>query len=279
MDHLNKIADNIRQLFIARNESVQPETDTAEAPRLPKGEKLSVCTDCILIAFLAYGHTYEATFYTDGLGLLYDDLRNPKGEADAGFTHDLNLRELRQSLHGDALRERLEEYFWREVNPKLEQPLVKDQSDLEKYELEFVTGSREEFERLIQLFILTEPDEDVLASSSFTIVIRCGAREDADIDNPEPHLLDWYYNSDRMRALVNLALKEHYPRGYRYEWNDGAVDRLWGYALRADELEFELDYDVPARKRMAARAELREWLLARGQNPADYGLDDWEKIT
>jgi hypothetical protein len=276
MEHFNKIADNLRQLLGEKSNNEQVANVPDIAPRLGKGEKKSVRDDCILIAFYAYGHDYEAVFYKDGLGLLYDDTRHPNGEADAGFSHELNLTKLAQTMPGNALRDYLEGYFWREVNPNLEHPLVKDQNDLEKYELEFVAGSQEEFERLINLFILTEPEDDMLNSGEDEIRIICGSREHEDVDDPEPHLT-WGYRSERMDKLINLALKEHYPRGYRYEWSDGPADRLWGYSLRVDELKYELNYFPPAREKMAARAELRHWLTERGYNPSDYGLD-WEQV-
>lgn len=210
-------------------------------------------------------------FLADGTGRLVDHY---DWEGDQ-FKHDLNLAELVSQFDSQAaLEDYLTDYFWQQINPKLDDPLLRDYSDLDGHELEFVKGNQAEFDHLMHLFILTEPGLE--KADEREVVIESASQED------EPHLeKEWGYASERLERLVKLALAEHRPYGYSYEYNDERGNRRSGYSLSPAYLTYDLDELIqsPAREKMASRSELRQWLIARSQLPQEFGLEEWEKIV
>ncbi len=211
---------------------------------------------------------YTAVYREDGFGSLYSEWN------DEPFRHKLDLTKVGADYPQKAAREQfLTDYFWREVNPVLDNPFLVTYADLDSHELEFVAGTPAEFNRLMRLFMLTEPELE--KSGQEEVNVRCAA------ENQEPQLNEgWGYFSPRLDSLVKLALLEHRPYGYNYEYNDQQGDRRSGYSLSPTVLSYELaDFiQAAAREKMNARRELREWLVARQHDPAQFGLESWEKI-
>ena len=214
---------------------------------------------------------YHIVLRSDGTGSLFEE----EWESDT-FNHDLDLATIQQAYpNAEARQEYLNEWFWENINSELDDPFLSDFGELDSHELTFVSGRAEEFERLMHLFLLTEPNLDKASQSE--VMIDCAT-------NNDPAHLEretWYYSSDRLEKLVKLALVEHRPFGYKYEYNDQRGDRHSGYSLYPAHLEYDLNEirQSAARERMNARRELREWLTARGHDPDAYDLQEWEKIV
>lgn len=237
-------------------------------------------------------NSYEVLFVRDGSGCINPQ---PSGcnEWDS-FKHKLDLEALEiQFKQPTNLGSYLTQYFWQEINPKLENPMLDDDYySLEIHELESVNGSRENFDHLMRLFILTEPDLENDQNRWQEVVVKSAAKvehhrpyytdEDMSEFNGKPHLQkEWSYYTERLNKLVDLALREHRPYGFHYEYNDNGSGRRSCYDLEPEELTYDLEefYQVSARERMNARYELSKWLISKGQHPNDYALDGWEKIT
>jgi hypothetical protein len=230
---------------------------------------------------------YAITYTADGTGKVF----SYEYQDDDPFRHDLDLAQIRAVNQGEAaLQNFLVDHFWSVINPGLNDPLIRDYDELDGYELEFQKGNQVEFDRLVRLFILTEPNiekhagDEVLISAAapeddYYRYYDYGATVPAEKES-SPSLLNWAYYSERLSNLVKLTLKEHYPFGYVYEYNDQAYDRFSGYSMLPVRLEYKIGetLQISAREKMAARHELAQWLVARGENPANYGLD-WEKIV
>jgi hypothetical protein len=235
-------------------------------------------------------NSYEVLFGPDGRGCI-DPLPSGCNKWDL-FTHKLNLAELEEQFRQPKdLHNYLSGYFWQEINPKLENPILDDDYySLEIHELEFVNGNRENFDHLMQLFILTEPDLENNQNRRQEVVVKSGAKvepspyssdEDRSKFKGEPHLQkEWSYYTERLNKLVDLALQEHRPYGFHYEYNDNGSGRRSCYDLEPEELTYDPEefYQVSARERMNAHHELSKWLISKGQNPTDFALDRWEKI-
>src|SRR4030095_11932233 len=76
---------------------------------------------------------------------------------------------------------------------------------------------------------------------------------------------------DRLEALAEIALSENRPVGWTWEYNDGAYNRRSGYDEFAESLTWnigEIIEQAPAREKMAARRDLREWLEGRAHDMA-----------
>jgi hypothetical protein len=212
----------------------------------------------------------QVIFRADGLGIIKED------SWFEFFDHNLNLDEVRQECEGDAdaIDDHLSQYFFDEVSEMLEDPFFDpDGSDCP---IEFDCGSEEELERLMKLFILTEP----------AIETRDGeeVRLYAALEDEEPYLdSEGCYCTQRLEALTEIALAENRPVGWTWEYNDGAYNRRSGYSQSPECFTWQIGdvlEEASARERMAARRELRLYLEKRGHTLAEFdALAEVEKAA
>jgi len=198
----------------------------------------------------------KVVFRADGVGVIKDDSWYEF------FEHDLSLEEVRRDCEGDkdAIDDFLRDHFHEHISQQMEDPFF-DPSG-EDCELYFETGSQYELERLMKLFILTEPDVEAPEDEEVRLY--------AAMDGTEPRLESSdCYHSERLEALAEIALSENRPVGWTWEYNDGAYNRRSGYDVFAGSLTWnigEILEQAPAREKMAARCDLRKWLEARGHD-------------
>jgi hypothetical protein len=209
-------------------------------------------------------------FRADGFGVIKED------SWFEFFDHELNLDEVRRECEGDAdaIDDHLSEYFFNEVSETLEDPFF-DPSDAD-CAVEFDCGSEEELDRLMKLFILTEPGIETPDGEE--------ARLYAALDDEEPYLdSDGCYWTPRLEALTEIALAENRPVGWTWEYNDGAYNRRSGYSQSPECFTWQIGdilEEASARKRMAARRELRLYLERRGHTLAEFdALAEAEKAA
>ena len=199
-------------------------------------------------------------FRADGIGVIKEDSWYEF------FEHDLNPEEVGRDCEGDedAINDFLRDHFNEHISPQMEDPLF-DPSG-EDCELYFETGSQDELERLMKLFILTEPDIEAYEDEEVRLY--------AAMEESDPHLeCSDGYHSERLEALADIALSENRPVGWTWEYNDGAYNRRSGYDMFAESLTWnigEIIEQAPAREKMAARRDLRKWLEARGHDMACF---------
>jgi hypothetical protein len=197
--------------------------------------------------------SFHVIFRADGIGVIKEDSWYEF------FEHSLDLEEVRCDYENDrdAIEDFLRAYFDEHIGPQMEDPFF-DPSG-EDCELYFETGSQDELERLMKLFILTEPEIEACEDEEVRLY---AAKEDTD-----PHLdrSDGYF-SERLEALADIALSENRPVGWTWEYNDGAYNRRSGYDVFAECLTWnigEILEQAPTRDKMAARRDIRKWLEAR----------------
>ena len=199
-------------------------------------------------------------FRADGIGIIKEDSWYEF------FEHELDLEEVRRESEGDedAISDSLQDHFHEQIGPQMEDPFFDSSS--EDCALYFEIGSETELERLMKLFILTEPgieaqeDEEVRLYAAMEGTDPCLGDEDC-------------YCSERLNQLAEIALSENRPVGWSFEYNDGAVNRRSGYSEQAECLTWnigEILEESSARERMAARRELRKYLEARGRDLARF---------
>jgi hypothetical protein len=182
------------------------------------------------------------------------------------FEHDLDLKEVRRDCEDDddAIDDLLRDHFHEQVSQQMEDPFF-DPSG-EDCELYFETGSQGELERLMRLFILTEPTIEAHEEEEVRLY--------AAMEETEPHLEHSdSYHSERLEALADIALSENRPVGWTWEYNDGAYNRRSGYDEFAESLTWNIGEVLersPAREKMAARRDLRAWLESRGLDMARF---------
>ncbi|HEY7184008.1 MAG TPA: hypothetical protein VIC84_21425 [Blastocatellia bacterium] len=224
-----------------------------------------------LAATIGFGsESFEVVFRADGIGVIKEDSWYEF------FEHELDLEEVKRDCEDDrdAINDFLQEHFNEHIGPEMEDPFF-DPSG-EDCELYFETGSQEELERLMRLFILTEPNIEAREDEEVRLY--------AAIEDTEPHLerSDCYF-SERLEALAEIAHSENRPVGWTWEYNDGAYNRRSGYDKFAESLTWnigEIIEQAPAREKMAARRDLRNWLEARGRDMARFdALAEGKRVT
>ena len=228
-------------------------------------EKIGLMTGKIpyLTTTVAYGSCdIFVVFREDGIGV------TKQGPDYDFFRHDLDLEDVRRECQndGDQISEALCSAFLEDIRSEMEDPFF-DPED-ERCALHFTSGSNDELDRLMRLFILTEPG---IESHEEENVRLYAALEDADPHLPE----DDYegYHSKRLVALTEVVLSENRPVGWEWEYNDGAYDRKSGYTQSAEVLTYNISEVIEqssSREKMAARRELGKYLKARGYDLASF---------
>jgi hypothetical protein len=199
-------------------------------------------------------------FRADGVGVIKEDTWYEF------FEHDLDLEEVRRDCEDDedAISEFLRGHFDEQISQQMEDPFF-DPSG-EGCELYFETGSRVELERLMKLFILTEPDIEAHEEEDVRLY--------AAADGTDPYLESSdCYHSERLEGLTEIAISVNRPVGWTFEYNDGAHNRRSGYDEFPESLTWNIDEvleESSAREKMAARRELRKWLEAHGHDMARF---------
>ena len=199
-------------------------------------------------------------FRADGIGVIKEDSWYEF------FEHELDLEEVRRECEDDedAISDYLQDHFHDQIGSQMDDPFFDSSS--EDCALYFETGSEVELERLMKLFILTEPgietqeDEEVRLYAAMEGTDPCLGDEDC-------------YCSERLNQLAEIALSENRPVGWSFEYNDGAANRRSGYSEQAECLTWnigEILEESSARERMAARRELRKYLEVRGRDLAQF---------
>jgi hypothetical protein len=202
----------------------------------------------------------SVVFRSDGIGVIKE------GPLYEFFEHTLDLVEviLECGNNQDARSKRLRDYFRDSISLFMEDPFFDPAT--EDNELHFEKGSQEELDRLMKLFILTEPGIDKHTEEEVCLY--------AGMEDRGPYLESRdAYCSRRLKNLAMIALKENRPVGWVYESNDGAKFRRSGYdqypAIVTWEIGEVLEHSS-AREKMAARRELLEYLKARGLDIAVF---------
>jgi hypothetical protein len=203
----------------------------------------------------------SVVFRTDGMGVIKE------GSWYEFFEHDLDLEKLRLECGDDheTISDRLRDYFRNGIERFMKDPFF-DPSD-EGSELHFEIGSRDELDRLMRLFVLTEPGIDKHADSQVCLF--------AGMEGRDPRLEERYaYCSMRLKKLAEITLSENRPVGWSWEYNDGAHYRRSGYDRHPANIVWkigEILEQTAARERMAAQRALRKYLKSRGHDPAKFG--------
>jgi hypothetical protein len=161
----------------------------------------------------------------------------------------------------DAIREEisgemLEEVFWEQINPTLEDPFFRSVYDDGDWGEEFQTerGTVDDLLEFLKLCALTE--REIPAPDDFLVV-------EAETEIDHACLSDCSYYTERLGELVEIACEYFRPSGFRYDYNDGCYDRQSGYCLESESISVSLAEAAraPVREKMLGRLRLRERLV------------------
>ena len=202
----------------------------------------------------------QVIYRADGLGIIKE------ASWYEFFEHGLDPNQVREECgeDADAINDHLSDHFFNEVSETLEDPFFDpDGSDCP---IEFDCGSEAELERLMKLFILTEPGIEAHDGDEVRLY--------AALEDEEPYLDDeGCYWSQRLAALTDLALQENRPVGWTWEYNDGAYNRRSGYSQSPEAFTWQISEvleQASAREKMGARRELRLYLEQSSHTLAEF---------
>jgi hypothetical protein len=166
---------------------------------------------------------------------------------------DGEIETIREEISGEML----EEVFWEQINPTLEDPFFRFFYDDGDWGEEFQTtrGTVDELLEFLKLCALTErevpsPDDFLVVEAETEIDCAC--------------LSDCSYYTERLGELVEIACVYFRPSGFRYDYNDGCYDRQSGYCLESESISVPLldAARAPVRGKMLGMVRLREKLAS-----------------
>ena len=162
-----------------------------------------------------------------------------------------------EKIRREATAEKLEEFFWEEINQTLEDPFFRSFDDESEWGEEFgcQRGNTAEFEAFLELCVLTERK---ISNPDDYLVI------DSETDCEGSGLSDCSYYSERLAELVEIACGYYKPARHRYDYNDGCYDRYSGCSMNCESITISLGESAktPPREKMLAMIELRKKLAA-----------------
>lgn len=237
-------------------------------------------SDVIILkgSFSSCDNTYKFQIKSDGSGIIFC----PESFSDEEFTHEIKVEKLADEIKetvnsqlknqeetivkessefnkiaDEIASEKLEELFWEEINPTLEDPFFRSLDDESEWgeAVHCELGDEGEFEEFLELCVLTEkhifnPD-DYLIIYTETECDAAGICENG-------------YYSERLAELVEIACQYFKPIGHRYDYNDGYYDRYSGYSMSSEAINISMKEfaKTPAREKVLGMIELRKKLSA-----------------
>jgi len=242
--------------------------------------------------FSTSDHSYKFEIKSDGTGeIVYSDFGDDAEE----FAHEIKVENLAADIE-KAIREQialqreentledgetetireeisgemLEEVFWEEINPTLEDPFFRSVYDDGEWGEEFQTtrGTVDEFIEFLELCVLTE--REIIASNEDYLVVESETEFDA------AGISECSYYTERLGELVEIACEYYKPGGFRYDYNDGYYDRSSGYSMSNESVSVSLAEAarVPVREKMLGMVRLREKLTAM-----EIASEEIERLT
>lgn len=257
----------------------------AEKPRdaeIADGEKQIGKTDSIVLkgGFSTSDHSYKFEIKSDGTGeIFYSDFVGDSEEfaheikveklaaeieeaiseqialqSEESALDDSEIAELREEISGEML----EEIFWEEINPTLEDSFFRSVYDDAEWGEEFQTerGTVDEFLEFLELCVLTE--REILPSNEDYLVVE------AETEFDSAGISECSYYTERLEELVEIACEFYKPSGLRYDYNDGCYDRSSGYSMSSESVSVSLAEAAraPAREKMLGMVRLKSKLAA-----------------
>ncbi len=227
-------------------------------------------------SFSSCNNTYKFEIKSDGSGKIFC----PESFSDEEFTHEIEVEkladEIREAVNSEFRQqteigiiessefnnivdeitsEKLEEFFWEEINQTLEDHFFRSLDDESEWgeavRCEF--GDEGEFEEFLELCVLTE--KHILNFDDYLIIYTETDCDEAGISENGDY-------SERLAELVEIACQYFKPVGHRYDYNDGYYDRYSGYSMSSESINISLkDFaKTPAREKMLGMIELRKKL-------------------
>jgi hypothetical protein len=201
------------------------------------------------------------------------DLGELEQEIETLFAEEIELRKAEdlstdisdlESARDEIAQERLEEFFWEEINSTLEDPFFRSTYDDDGWGEEFhcENGTTKEFEEFLQLCVVTERAAGKAAPEDYLIVTSETECDAAGLDESS-------FYTERLGELVEIACEHFKPSGYHYDYSDGCPDRYSGYCESSESVCIQVKEfaRVPAREKMLGMKKLKAELARMNVEP------------
>lgn len=247
----------------------------------PNDEKDAADLIVLKGGFSTSDQSYKFEIKSDGTGKIFyseyylneseefrheSDLRELEREIETLFAEEIELRKAEnlstdvsdlEAARDEIAQERLEEFFWEEINPTLEDPFFRSTYDDSEWGEEFhcENGTTKEFEEFLRLCVMTERAASGAEAEDYLIVASETECDAAGLDESS-------FCTERLDELAEIACEHFKPFGFRYDYNDGCGDRYSGYCESAESISIAVKEfaRVPAREKMLGMKELKEKL-------------------
>jgi hypothetical protein len=260
-------------------------------PAEPEQEsKIESSADLIVFkgGFSTSDQSYKFEIKSDGTGKIFyseyylneseefsheADLAELKAEIEILFAEEIELRKAEdlpaevsvlEAARAEIEQERLEEFFWEEINPTLEDPFFRSTYDDSEWGEEFncENGTIKEFQEFLELCVMTDRAASGAASSDYLIVASESECYAAGLDESS-------FYTERLNELVEIACEHFKPSGFHYEYNDGCGDRYSGYCESPESISIPVKEfaRVPAREKMLGMKKLKAELARMNVEP------------
>lgn len=270
--------------------AIVAEGDNAQIVNLENetnGETGAVDLIVLKSGFSTSDQSYKFEIKSDGTGkIFYSEYDSDEEE----FAHDVDLVKLKteietlfaeeieqrksddlsldvsdlESARIEIAQERLEEFFWEEINPTLEDPFFRSTYDDSEWGEEFncENGTTKEFQEFLELCVMTDRATSKAVESDYLIVVSESDCYAAGLDESS-------FYTERLNELAEIACEHFKPSGYHYEYNDGCGDRYSGYCESPESISIQVKEfaRVPAREKMLGMKELKEKLARMNVQP------------
>ena len=201
------------------------------------------------------------------------DLRELEREIETLFAEEIGLRKAEdlsmdvsdlESARDEIAAERLEEFFWEEINSTLEDPFFRSTYDDDGWGEEFncENGATKEFQEFLELCVMTERAASKAVESDYLVVVSESECYAAGLDESS-------FYTERLNELAEIACEHYKPAGYHYEYNDGCGDRYSGYCESPESVSIPVKEfaRVPAREKMLGMKKLKAELARMNVEP------------
>ena len=162
-----------------------------------------------------------------------------------------------ERIRREAAEDKLEEFFWEEINQTLEDPFFRSFEDESEWSEAFSCqrGNTAEFEAFLELCVQTE--RKITNPDDYLVI-------DSETECEAAGLSDCSYYTERLAELVEIACGYFKPAGHHYDYNDGCYDRYSGYSMNCESITISLNESAktPPREKILAMIELRKKLTA-----------------
>lgn len=260
-------------MFESATAEIVPTIQTDESPIITKQSDLIILKG----GFSTCEARYQFEIKSDGTGTIFyseyeldtedfwheSNLAALKKEIEEAVSSQIELQSESDILEDSELEnvrreitaEKLEDFFWDEINQTLEDPFFRSFDDESEWGSEFSceNGSVAELEEFMELCVLTE--REIKEPDDYLMI-------DSETDCEAAGLSDCSYWFERLGELVEIACKYYKLVGHRYDYNDGWADRYSGHCLSSESLSISLKESslTPAREKMLGVKKLRKKL-------------------